>query len=158
MLADERLELAGHLAVAAAGEVRVDAVADARQAKILQPRDLRLREPGVGHVGEGRPAPQLQGAPQRGRGLPGLAGAELRPAVADKPLELVGVELARRQPQRISASLRAKDALAERAAKPRGDDVDRLPAASRAGTLPELVEGSIDRHDGAAMKQQQSEQ
>ena len=73
VLADERLELAGHLGVAAAGEVRVDAVADARQAKILQPRDLRLREPGVGHVGEGRAAPQLQGASQRGRRLPGLA-------------------------------------------------------------------------------------
>ena len=158
VLADERLELAGHLGVAAAGEVRVDAVADARQAKILQPRDLRLCEPGVGHVGEGRPAPQLQRASQRRRRLPGLAGAELRPAVADKPLELVGVELARRQPQRISASLRAKDALAERAAKPRGHDVDRLPAPCRAGTLPELVEGSIDGHDGAARKQQQSEQ
>ena len=35
---------------------------EARQAKILQPRDLGLREAGVGDVGQRRAAPQLQRA------------------------------------------------------------------------------------------------
>ena len=71
-------------------------------------------------------------------------GAELRPAVADKPLELVGVELAGRQPQCISPCLRAKDALAERVAQPRGHDVDGLPAAG-AGRRPPKGRRGLDR-------------
>ena len=119
MLAHERLELADHLGVAAAGEVRVDPVAQARQPQVLQPRDLRLREALVGDVRERRAAPQRERPSQRRRRLPRLAARELGATAPEELLEPVGVERSRRQPQRVAAALGDEHALAERAAKPR---------------------------------------
>ena len=84
MLPYERLELADQPGVAAAGEVRVDPIAEACQAQVLQPRDLRLREAGVGNVGERGAAPQRERLPERRRRLPRLAGGELGATVADE--------------------------------------------------------------------------
>ncbi len=158
MLAHERVELGERLGVPAAGEVRVDAVAHAGEAEVLQPRDLRLREAGARHVRERGAAPERERlAKCRGR-LPRLAGGELGAPAANEPLEAGGVELARRHLERVAAAVRAQRAVAERAAQPRRHDVDGLAAVRRAVALPERVERSVDVHDRAAMDQEQGEQ
>ena len=72
MLGDEALELADELAVAAEGEVRVDAILKRGEAKLLEPADLALRPRLVGELGEWRAAPEREGLAQalgRGRRL-----------------------------------------------------------------------------------------
>ena len=60
MLGDERLELADELGVASRGEVVVDALLEAGEAQLLQPRDLGLGEALVGEVGKRRAAPERE--------------------------------------------------------------------------------------------------
>ena len=82
MLAHERLELARDLGVPPAREVGVDAVAQAGEPQILQPRDLGLGEALVGDVRERRAAPQRERLAQRRRRLPRLAAGELARAAS----------------------------------------------------------------------------
>ena len=158
MLEHQCVELGERLGVPAAGELRVDAVAHAGEAEVLQPRDLRLREAGAGHVRERGAAPERQGLAERRGGLPRLAGVELGAPPAHESLEPVGVEFARRHLERVAAPVRAQHALAERAAKPRRHDVDGLAAVRRAIAFPERVERPVDVHDRAAMNEEQGEQ
>ena len=60
VLGDERLELAGQLGVPAGGEILLDALLDAGEPEILEPRDLGLGEPRVGEIGERRATPERE--------------------------------------------------------------------------------------------------
>ena len=154
---DERLELAHELGVEAAGEVRLDALAQAGQAQVLEPRDLGLREVLLRHVRERRPAPQLERLPQRRRRLPRLAARQLLAAAPVPVLEAVGVERARR-PEPVAAALRAHELVAERRAQPGRDDLDGVARVLRARALPQLVHHAVEVDDFAAMHEQQREQ
>ena len=74
MLADERLELADHVALQPELELGVDALADDDEPQFLEPSDLRLRE-----IVE-RELRERRSTPQRERGLqqrPSLLGGKL---------------------------------------------------------------------------------
>ncbi len=153
--AHERLELAGHLVVAPARQVGVDAVGQAREPQVLQARDLRLGEPLARHVGERRAAPQRERAGEGVRGLLGLAAGEHLAAAAVSVLEAVGVE---RDAHAVAARLRDQRVLADRGAQPRRHDLHGVAGVLRALALPQLVGDPVQRDDRAAVDQQQREQ
>ena len=158
VLLHERLELAHQLLVAAAGEVGVDAVGQAREPQRLEPRRLRLGEALAGDVRERGAAPQRERLPQRGRRLVRLAARQLRAAAPQERLEAVGVEAAGRRPQRVAAALGHQHALVQRRPQPRGQHLDGLAPVLRIGAAPQLVDGAVDVHDRAAVHEQQREQ
>ncbi len=94
MLVHERLELAGDLRVPAAGQVGVDAVAQAGEPQVLEPRDLRRGEALAADVRQRRAAPELERLAQRRRRLPRLAARQLLAAARGELLEALGVEFA----------------------------------------------------------------
>ena len=57
VLGHQRLELADHVVVPAEREVRLDAVGEGGEPKLLEPGDRRLGKGLVGEVGERRPTP-----------------------------------------------------------------------------------------------------
>ena len=58
--ADERLELADQLRVAAVGEIVLDPLLEARESELLQAGDLGLGEALVGEVGQRVSSPELR--------------------------------------------------------------------------------------------------
>ena len=56
----ERFDLGHERPMTGQGQIRVDALLQRRQAQLVEPRDLVLREPRVGEVDKGRSTPQLQ--------------------------------------------------------------------------------------------------
>ena len=79
--ANQLLELGGGRGMPAKRQLGGQAVLQRGQAKLLQPLPLGLGERLVGHVGQGRPAPQPQRLPQHLGGRPRVA----RPPAADGP-------------------------------------------------------------------------
>jgi hypothetical protein len=70
----------GHQPVAGpGGQVGLDPVLQGPQAQVLQPGHGRAGEPGVGHLGQGRPPPQVQGLAQQRPGPHRVAGQLLAP-------------------------------------------------------------------------------
>ena len=83
MAGDLRLELADQLGAAAQREIGLDPVLERRQPLLLEPRDLRLRERLVGHVGQRRAAPDRERLPQPfGRVAGSPASSAARPPAA----------------------------------------------------------------------------
>ena len=158
MCLDQRLELPGDLGVAADREIGLDALAEAADPQILQPRDLGLREALVGDVGERRPAPQLERRAERRRGVPRHAARQLLAPAPQLRLEAVGVERARCEPHGVAAALGAHELLADRRPQPRHHDLDRVAGVLRRLRLPELVEHAVEGHGVAAVHDQQREQ
>jgi hypothetical protein len=89
---DQQLELGDELAGRAAGEIRLDALLQAVQSQVIEPRAFGCRE-GLGELGHRRSAPQRQGVAQVAR----------RP----QPLELVQVEDVLAPPARGRSRARA---------------------------------------------------
>src|ERR671928_222043 len=88
MLSGQRLELGDHLLVPPEREVGLDPVLQGREAQLLEPPDLVLREWLVGEVRERRPAPERKRLREpRRRG-----GRLLVPRLLDKRLEARGVQ------------------------------------------------------------------
>ena len=105
VLLDQPLELARDLGVPAAREVGLDALADAAQPQVFEPRDLGLGEALGGDVRERRPAPKLERLAQRRRRLPRLAAGELLAPEPEALLEAVGVEPAWGKSHGVAAAL-----------------------------------------------------
>ncbi len=80
MLAHERLELGNDFSVSAEREIRVDPRLRAGESKLLEPRDLRLRESLEPNVCERGPAPEPQRPAQGVGGVCRVAARELAPA------------------------------------------------------------------------------
>ena len=76
-------ELARDLRVPADREVRVEAIAQAGEPQLLQPRDLGLGEARLAGVRERRAAPQRERLAQRRGRLQGVALRELGPAATN---------------------------------------------------------------------------
>jgi hypothetical protein len=83
MKANQLPELGGGHGMPTKSQLGGQPVLQDHQAKLLQPLPLGLGEGLVGHVGQGRPAPQPQRLPQH---LGGLSG----PAALQQPLALLG--------------------------------------------------------------------
>ena len=94
MALDELLQLRHQLAVAAGGEVGLDARLERREPLLLQPRDRALRERRERLVAEGRAAPQRERIAQQAPGAVGVAVRERAPPLVGERAEAVAVELA----------------------------------------------------------------
>src|SRR5512135_2435517 len=93
MLANERLQLSNQLRVLAEHELGLDPLLQRRQPRLLQPRDLRLRERLVDKIRQGRPTPQSQRLPQP-RGSSSRITVPHRPStLRDQRLETVHIKL-----------------------------------------------------------------
>ena len=104
VLGDQALELADELVGAAESEVRVDAILERGEVKLLEPTDLTLRPRLVGELGERRAAPEREGLAQALG-----SGRRLGPArLGDETLEAVQIEAdparrgARSRPGRVT--------------------------------------------------------
>ena len=79
MVPHECLELTDEVAAAAGGQIGLDPVLEARQPRLLQTGNLRLREAVMAEIGERRPSPQRERLDQ--------------PPVLPEPLEALEIEL-----------------------------------------------------------------
>ena len=93
MLAHQRLELADQRRVPAEREIRVDPVLERRQALLLEPGSLGLRERLVREVRQRRSAPQRQRLPQPLARPPGVPLPKRRAPRIHQRLETVHVQL-----------------------------------------------------------------
>ena len=144
VIGDERLELRDELDVAASLEVAVDAVLDRGESKLLEARNLVLREAVICNVGK-RCAP-----PESER----LLNASRSP----ERVEAVEVELARVNTQQVAGCL-GRDALgAEQLPQLRDVPLQRLARSRCRLLLPERVDQSIARDDAVRLQQEQREQ
>ena len=91
MLADERLDLADELRVAAEREVGLEPPLERLQAKLFETWGLGLRERLVGEVGKRRPAPEVESLAEALRRELGRR----RPRLLDERFEAKQVELVR---------------------------------------------------------------
>ena len=158
MGADQRVELGRDGGMAAAGELRLEPVAETGQPELFEPGDLGLGEALARDVGEGGAAPQLQRVAKRRGGRGGVPAGELLAPARGALLEAVGVEPAGCEPQRVAAARALDDAVAERRAQARGEDLDRAARVLRAALGPELVDDPVVVHRGTAVDQQQREE
>jgi hypothetical protein len=92
MLADQRLQLPHHLGMGAERQLGLDQLLERRDAQVIEPSDLALREPLIGEVRQGRAAPQRQRPLKRRSGAFRAARGEFAPPLGDETLEAVRVE------------------------------------------------------------------
>src|SRR5215216_3405260 len=92
MLADECLELSHQLPVSTELEVSGDPLLEPREAEVVEPPDLVLRERVVREVGEGRPAPERERLPQQRRRLLAALRRQCIAAPREQDLELLDVD------------------------------------------------------------------
>src|SRR5262245_9763017 len=98
MLVDEHFEVPDELTVPTQGQVRLDPQLERSEAKLLEAKDLRLRERLAREIGESRPAPQVERVVEQSRGLVGRCP----PCLLDELLEADEVELVGCDPDQIS--------------------------------------------------------
>ena len=154
MRAHERLKLGDHLAVAAQRQIRVDAVLQRRQARLLQAGDLTLRERLVPEIRKRRAAPQTQRLPQA-RSRRGRVTARKRGApVGRQPLELIQVKLARRSRQNVAAATGEQDISPDRLAQAGNVGLKHLPRGRRSALPPQLLNQPLTRDHLTAVQQQ----
>ncbi len=157
MALDERLELGDERRLAAEGQLGVDALLEAGETVLFEPRLLqpgeRLRE-----LRQRHPAPQVERPPQH----PGrLLSAAIRQRFASPRLQrLESVQIERVTVEVEAVPRRARlDQLARQALAELGDeDLHHLGRAVRHLIAPEPVDEVVHRHDPARLEQQEREQ
>jgi hypothetical protein len=90
----------------AKGQPRLDQLLERRDAQIIEPGDLALRERLVGHFGQRRAAPQRQRLLERRNGALRPAPGQLAAPLGHEPLETVRVEALGIEPQLVAALAR----------------------------------------------------
>ena len=143
----------------AAGEVRLDALAQAGQAQVLEPSRSR--------AGRSAPRPRPR-APARAtarapaRSVAAASHGSPRASSSRPSRSRSSKRSASSAPggsrSRVPAALRAHQLVAERRAQPRRDDVHGVARVLRALALPQLVHHAVEVDDVAAMHEQQREQ
>ena len=156
VLAHERVELGGDRRGGSERQVGLDAVAEAGEAELLEPRDLRLGEARVADVRERRAAPELQRPAEGRRGRGRVAARERLAPASRRGLEAVGVELGRARG--VAAALVGDEVVARRRAQARREHLDGGARVLRRSLLPELVDDPVDVQCGAVAGEQQGEE
>ena len=139
----ESLELGHELVVVAEGELGLDAILERGDMELLEPRDLVLREPLVGEIGERCPVPERQCLPQPVRGIGVVAGLECHPALSEQPLEAVAIELSRLDRNAVGAADGADRVSRELLAQRRDAVLQDLGGGRRRILAPELVDDHV---------------
>ena len=105
VLLHARYELPADLRATTAREVGVDPLAEAGEAQVVEPCDLRLGEAVLAHVDQRRTPPESKRLTQRLGRLPGLSPGQLLHASQAAILETVGIDRPPRHTQGVAASL-----------------------------------------------------
>ena len=155
--ANERIELGHELSVEAERELRVDALLEADEALLLEPR---LLEPGerLLELGERRAAPQPQCAAQRGGGLLRAAGRERFASRRMEALEGAQVERMAVEREAVPGRTGLDQPLRHVLAEQRDGDLHHLGCARRHVLAPEVVDDPGRRDDAIRVQQEQRQQ
>ena len=87
MCGDERLQLADQIRIRAEGEIGVDSLLQRREAHVVQPSNLGLRERGKGQILQRRPPEQRERFAQGRCGSLQIAGRKRPPTLIHQGLE-----------------------------------------------------------------------
>jgi hypothetical protein len=144
MLLGRPLQLARRLGVAPEGEQGVEAALERGDAQ-LAPRDRRRAGPLlVGDVGEGRPAPLVDGRVELGEGDVGGVGHGLEP-LRDEVLEPGDVELVTADGQDVAGPLPTEEArIAQPSAEQRDVALERVDRRRRRVAGPDVLDEAVD--------------
>ena len=153
LLADERLELADELGVAATFEIGVETRLDRDKPELLQPCDLGLRPALVREVCEGGAAPELERRSELGGSL---ERGELR-RCGKSPLELGAVQLLGREIEAVPVCLGGDRLRPERLAELRDVALDRGLWPPRCLLRPERLDQRIGRDRPPTLEGQHGE-
>ena len=152
-------QLTDQLAVAAGGEVGVDASLEHLEPRLLQVRQLPREEALARQIGERLAAPELEGRPQDAGGLFGATLLEEPAAFGAEPLEPEQVELLRGDREHVSGPSGLEHLMGlEQPPQPRDVLVNRARGVVRPVVAPELLDQPVARDDGPRPEQQQREQ
>ena len=154
MLGDQRLQLRHDGGVSTTVEIRVDPFLEGAEARLLQPRDLALRERLVGEVDERRAAPQPQRCAEQLRRLVGRPSG----CVRDEPLKPARVEPFGLDPNEVAGRARDEHAVAKHLPKLRDVPLDHLHRRRRRLPAPEFLGEDVDRDRLVRVDEQDREQ
>jgi predicted phosphodiesterase len=155
VLRHEGAQLGHDLALAPAGEIRLDAVFQHLQSRLLEPLGLAAQRI-CGEPAERRPAPQRERVAQERRRAFPLGRAQRGATLVRELLELGQVELVAVQPQRVAARSALDRAGREQAPQARDVHLHRL--RRRVGRpLPELVDQTLERNRLSGAQKQRPE-
>ena len=147
-----------HLLVAPQDEVGLDAGAEARQAHLLQARDLPDGEGLVAQVVQGRSPPQRHRRMERlGRrgGLAAIEGGGALPGQAGEAIGIDGLRLVEREG--VAAAVPGDRLGAHGRAQPGDDHLQRVGGVRRELLAPERVDRAVGGDRLAAAHEQQAE-
>ena len=152
-------QLTDQLAVAAGGEVGVEASLEHLEPRLLQARQLPREEALARQIGERLAAPELEGRPQYAGGLFGAPLLEEPAAFGAELLEPEQVELLRGDREHVSGPSGLEHLMGlEQPPQPRDVLVNRARGVVRPVVAPELLDQPVARDDGPRPEQQQREQ
>jgi len=144
--------------VPAESEIGIDPFLECRQAKLLEPRDLGLREWLPGKVGERCAAPEREGGAESVRSARCVPGSERASPFLAQADELEHVDGVRLDDQSITGRCRLEGAF--RHQLPELRDVNLEGIARRVGRLvaPQRVDEAIARDDTICIQEQNRQQ
>jgi hypothetical protein len=158
VLRHQQLELRHQLEVASERQVGLDPGLERRQAKLLEPRDVELRERVERELGQRRAAPQRQRPAQRLARPPGLAGGQRLASLLGEPVEHLGVERAGRQGQDVPRRDRGDGVVPERLSELRDVALQHGGHRRRRVRSPEGVDQPVARDRRVPLQQEQRQE
>ncbi len=152
----QSIQLRDQAGVPAAGQVGLDPVLQRGQPGFFQAAGIRLGEGHIGHVRQGRAAPQVKGLAQGRAGSLGPASGQVPLCRGDQALETGGVKLVLGDVELVTGWLGEQDTglRAEHPAQPGNVDPQRGRAVRRWLARPQIVGQPVGRH-GLVRRQQQ---
>ena len=158
MLGDRGLELGHDGGVGAQLEAGVRLQLEGGEPQLLEPRRGRPRHRLVREVGERRPRPERQRAPDLVLRLGGPARRQRALGLREQPLEARRVELVGLEPDPVAAAVSLDPVRAERAPQPVHVHLQRPVSRLRRLLAPERLGEVPVRHDLAAVQEQLGQQ
>ena len=158
MVMHQRVQLTDQCSVLTQRKISVDPILERRQALLLEPRDLALRERLIHEVRQRRPAPKREGAPKPVTRYSRISRSQRAATLSDQCIEPIEVNLAARGLEQIPATARDQQSIAERFAQMRHVALNDLLGARRRLLTPQLVDQTIRRDRLAATQHEHHQQ
>ena len=158
VLRRQPLELRYDLGMAAEGEVRLQALFETAEPKLVQAPRFQREGAAVGHVAERGPAPERERRAQASRGEPGRPALERVASFAEEALEPPDVELIRLDLQSVPGRPSRERLGAECRTKAGDVDPQRRLGTRRRGAVPEPVDEPVARYRAPRLDEEQGQQ
>jgi len=168
VVSDQRLELGDEVVVTTERKIGFDPFLECRQAKLLKPGDLDVRERVECELRKRRAAPEGQRLAERGGGGVRVSGRKCASSLVEQGLEPMEVELAVGDRQDVAMGTGQKDPVLtwiyargivlEPSAQLRDERVNVLRRVRRRFGAPEVLDDLVDRHDDVGTQQEKREQ